>query len=157
MKALPARQRFFSQLSKVKDDSFAHRIFLDAEKRYINLLTSSELHPKDQKGMIVKRVLPLLSIYQSLKSQSIDQTEAISIVEILLKETYFSTQPSGIRFLNRVFPDPFPVIKPALRLMMRFSDLPSGQETRAIIIIRRASLWKRKTGITGFIGSSWLV
>ena len=130
MTALPARQRFFSQLSKIKDDSFARQTILGAEERYNQHLKSSGPQSKDQKNIIVKRILPLLSIYQSLKSQNIDQEVAILIIEILLKETFFSTQLSGIRFLNRVFPDPFPVIKPTLRIMMRFSDLPAGQEIK---------------------------
>lgn len=128
MKTLPARQRFFSQLSKIKDDSFARQTILDAEERYNQHLASSKPKSIDQKEMILQRVLPLLSIYQSLKCQSIDQEEAILIIEILLKETFFSSQLSGIQFLNRLFPDPFPLIKPALRIMMRFSDLPAGQE-----------------------------
>lgn len=130
MIALPARQRFFSNLSRIKDESFSLQIVIDAEARYNKLLTSSESHPKDQNKMIVKRVLPLFSIYQSLKSQNIGQEEAILIIEILLKESFFRTQLSGIRFINRLFPVPFPVIKPVLRLMMRFSDLPAGQEIK---------------------------
>lgn len=128
MTALPARQRVFFILSRIKDDSFARETILDAEERYYQHLTSSGPQSKDQKNIIVKRVLPLLSIYQTLKSQNIDQEEAILIIEILLKETFFRAQLSGIRFLNRVFPDPFLMIKPALRLMMRFSDFPAGQE-----------------------------
>ena len=130
MIALPARQSFFSKLSRIKDESFSLQIVIDAEARYNKLLTSSESHPKDQNKMIVKRVLPLFSIYQSLKSQNIGQEEAILIIEILLKESFFRTQLSGIRYINRVFREPFPVIKPALRLMMHFSDLPAGQEIK---------------------------
>lgn len=130
MKSLPARQRFVSKLSRIKDEPIAHLIVLDAEERYNKLLTSSQPHLKNQKRMILQRVLPLLSIYQSMKSQSIDQQEALLIIEILLKETFFSTQLSGIRFLNQILVDPFPVIKPALRLMIHFSDLPAGQEIK---------------------------
>jgi len=127
---LPARKRFYNKLSEIKYDSLATIIILDAEKSYNNLLTSSLSDHKYQNRMIVKRVLPMLSIFQSLISQSFTQEEAILIIETLMKETFFTTQLSGIRLLNHLFPDPFPLIKPFLRLMMRFSDTPKGQEIK---------------------------
>jgi hypothetical protein len=130
MIALPAQQSFYIKLTRIKDAEFANQIIVNAAESYDKLKSLHKDYARDHKKLIFQRLLPLFCIYKSLLDHDIGKKEAIHVVEILLRETFFSTQLSGIRLLNQILPDPFPVIKPALRYMTRFSDLPSGQEIK---------------------------
>jgi hypothetical protein len=130
MIAFPAQQSFYIKITRIKDAEFANQIIVNAAESYGKLKILYKNYKIGHKKIIFQRLLPLFCIYQSLLDNNIDKKEAIHVVEILLRETFFSTQLSGIRLLNQILPDPFPVIKPALRYMTRFSDLPSGQEIK---------------------------
>jgi hypothetical protein len=66
-------------------------------------------------------------MYQSFKIHRLSTEEAFSFVEMVLKDN-LSLQLKGIQFLNNLLPDPFLVIRPVLQMMVKFSDLPNGQE-----------------------------
>lgn len=96
-------------------------------KTCLNLLfeLNGHFHP-----IIKSRVLPVLAVYRAMLDQNIDQKSALYDLEQIFMKMYFTVQLTGIRILNRSLPNPFFVIKPLLRVMIRFSDLPAGQEVK---------------------------
>jgi len=106
-------------------------ILLETKNTYNLYLKNDTLKDNPHKKQLINMIFPILSVYLAMKNNHLTQQNALADVEDLMRETFFSTQLSGIRLINRVLPDPFPVIKPAFRIMMRFSDLPSGQEVKS--------------------------
>lgn len=123
----PLEKQLHSVLSNEKENRFPQEIIETVTIQYRLLLSSLDCFPKKQRRVLTRLVFPILSIYQSMKIHRYSTEEALSIAEKVLQRK-FSTQLKGIRFLNDLLHDPFPVIRPVLQLMMKFSDLPKGQE-----------------------------
>ncbi len=104
-----------------------NRILSDAKIRYEDLLLTKDLKSNPNKNRLTKMVFPILAVYQALKNEHLTQEQALRDAENLLCATFFSTQLTGIRYMNRVLSDPFRIIKPVLLYMIKYSDLPSGQ------------------------------
>lgn len=105
-------------------------IVLETKNIYEQLIKNDILKDNPHKKQLINMIFPILAVYLAMKNNHLTQQNALQDVEDLVRETFFSTQLSGIRLINRILPDPFPVIKPALRIMMHFSDLPAGQEIK---------------------------
>lgn len=74
-----------------------------------------------------KRILPGLSIYSILLEENSDRERVFSEVEILFRAAFFQNRMRGIHLLN-LLPDPFPVIRPVLRMMTRNEYMRGSQE-----------------------------
>ncbi|MDO9087681.1 MAG: L-2-amino-thiazoline-4-carboxylic acid hydrolase [Anaerolineaceae bacterium] len=103
-------------------------ILFETENTYLLLIKNDTWKDNPNKNRLINMIFPILAVYLVMINNHLTQENALADVEVLMRETFFSTQLSGIRFLNRILANPFPMIKPALRLMMRFSDSPTGQE-----------------------------
>ncbi len=99
-----------------------------AAQRHHQTFNSTALSPNKQTRQIQQqRILPVAALYQALVEVTGDQKQAYAITETLVKASFFRVQLFGIRMLNYL-PDPFPIIRPVLRVMVRFSEMPNGQE-----------------------------
>ncbi len=81
-----------------------------------------------QRANLKANILPGLSIYRALLDENPDRERALAEVEALFKETFFTARLRGIRWLNHWLPDPFFVVRPALKLLAREEYLPGAQE-----------------------------
>ena len=72
------------------------------------------------------RIYPGLAIYRALFDLTPDTTSRLEIVEKLFRSVFFRGMNRGIRLINYL-PDPFPLIRPVLRLMTRQPYLPGSQ------------------------------
>ena len=123
----PLEKQLLAVLSNGKENHFPQGIFETVSIQYRLLLSSLTCYPVNQRRVLAQMVFPILSIYQSMKVHRCSTEEAFSIAEMVLKRK-FSIQLKGIRFLNDLIRDPFPIIRPVLRMMVKFSNLPKGQE-----------------------------
>jgi hypothetical protein len=67
------------------------------------------------------------AIYKALLEQSDDRQKALAEVDILFRAAFFPAMMRGIRVLNYL-PDPFPIVRPVLKMMTRDEYLPGAQE-----------------------------
>jgi hypothetical protein len=65
-------------------------------------------------------------VYRALFNLTPDTTSRLAIVEKLFRADFFREMSIGISLLNYL-PDPFPLIRPVLRLMTRQQYLPGSQ------------------------------
>ena len=124
----PSHRRWLRLLSQRYSSQIAESLLLAASQNYQSYLSQNSNQNKRFQPIIRTRVFPVLAIYQAMLEHHFEQKIAIHELEQLFMDMYFSVQLKGIRFLNRILWNPFFVIKPFLRLMIRFSDLPEGQE-----------------------------
>lgn len=130
MITIPNQRKWLRLLSQRYSGQIAESLLLSASQYYQKVL-NHKLDLKKRFHPILKtRVLPVLAIYRAMLDHHFDQKTALHDLELLFVDMYFSVQLGGIGFLNRTLPNPFFVIKPFLRLMIRFSDLPEGQEIK---------------------------
>jgi hypothetical protein len=128
MITIPSHRKWLRLLSQRYSGQIAESLLLSASQ-YYHLYLNHNLDLNKRFYPIIKtRVLPVLALYHAMLDHHFDQKTAIHDLDLLFVDMYFSVQLAGIRFLNRTLPNPFFVIKPFLRLMIRFSDLPDGQE-----------------------------
>jgi hypothetical protein len=80
-----------------------------------------------QRGLLNNRILPGLSIYKALRAENDSQEKVLGEVETLFRGVFLKKMITGIRVLNYL-PDPFPVVKPALKRMTIEEYLPGSQE-----------------------------
>lgn len=123
----PMEKLFQRVLNIEKGNLFTLQTLKTANIQYKLLLKSLECFPKKQHRALSRLVFPILSMYQSLKILRLSTEESLALVEMVLRGK-FSTQVKGIRLLNDLLRNPFPVIRPVLQMMVKFSDLPNGQE-----------------------------
>jgi hypothetical protein len=79
------------------------------------------------RATLKSRLLPGLSIYRALLEEGRDQQQVLAEVDALFRAVFFKRMVQGIRVLN-YFPDPFPIVKPVLKMMTRENYLPGSQE-----------------------------
>ncbi|MBE0685333.1 MAG: L-2-amino-thiazoline-4-carboxylic acid hydrolase [Anaerolineaceae bacterium] len=128
MITIPSHRKWLRLLSQRYSCQIAESLLLSASQYYQSCLNDNLDQNKRFHPIIRTRVLPVLALYHAMLDHHFDQKTAMHDLELLFVDMYFSVQLQGIRFLNRTLPNPFFVIKPFLRLMIRFSDLPEGQE-----------------------------
>jgi len=73
------------------------------------------------------RVFPGLSIFKALFEEIGDREEALAEVDNLFRAAFFTQRMQGIRILN-LLPNPFPIVRPVLKLMTRGSYSSDSQE-----------------------------
>lgn len=71
-------------------------------------------------------IYPGLAIYRALLEIDKDKSRVLSTIEGLFREDFFQGMGQGIRLLNNLR-DPFPVIRPVLRMMTRLQSPPGYQ------------------------------
>ena len=73
------------------------------------------------------RVYPGLAVYKTLLIKNPDQEIALATMEILFRKGFFEVMLFGIHLLAQL-PDPFPTIRPVLKMSSRSEYLPGSQE-----------------------------
>jgi hypothetical protein len=73
------------------------------------------------------RILPGLAMYKALLEVNNDHKAVLAQMEEFFKAAFFTTQLKGIRLVNHL-PDPFTIVRPALKSMTRDASLPGAQE-----------------------------
>jgi hypothetical protein len=107
----------------------ATAIIKNAQMEYQQLLADGSPIPvetTDLRNNLGTRIYPGLAVYRALFNLTPDTTSRLAIVEKLFRADFFRGMSFGIRILN-VLPDPFPFIRPVLRLMTRQKYLPGSQ------------------------------
>jgi hypothetical protein len=74
-----------------------------------------------------QRILPGLSIYHAMLEENGDQAEVLTEVDSLFRAAFFTRRIQGIKLINQL-PDPFPVVKPLLKMMTKKAYIPGAQE-----------------------------
>jgi hypothetical protein len=95
-----------------------------------DLLTVSHAHitSKALRAQLRDLVLPGLALYQTLlEAHENDRESALAESETLIYPVLFKVERMGIPLL-RVLPDPFSLLRPALRMMTRNTYLPGAME-----------------------------
>lgn len=115
-------------LTEFYDESTPKRLVSKARGYYeeFRLQYSSSSYSK-QRAVLNSRILPGLSIYKALCDEDHDREKILGEVEVLFRRTFFTVQFQGLRLL-KYLPDPFPIIKPALKLMTADEYMPGSQE-----------------------------
>jgi hypothetical protein len=128
MKKMPYANKWQQILTEFYDTSRSKNLVSKAQA-YYGMLHSHYANSKysDHQATLNSRILPGLSIYRTLCDENHDQGKVLNEVEILFKRTFFTNRLQGMRLLN-FLPDPFPIIKPVLRLMISTEYLPGAQE-----------------------------
>ncbi len=73
------------------------------------------------------RLLPGLALYRALLEAQDNRQKALAEMDGLFRAAFFTGMVPGIRLLNRL-PDPFPIVKPVLKMMTRQEYLPGSQQ-----------------------------
>lgn len=114
--------------SKVYDNQKASILLSRAQKRYSSYYSELSVEVNRANRRTLKtRILPGLSIYKALLEENDDQQKALAELDALFRASFFTKRMQGIRALN-LLPDPFPIVKPLLKLMTREAYLPGSQE-----------------------------
>ena len=130
MVKIPAQRKWSRLFSQRYSPQIAESLLLSASQYYQSYLNQSRLQNKRYYPIIKTRVFPIMAIYHAMLNHQFDQQTAIRDLEQLFVDMFFAVQLKGIRFLDQTLSNHFYLIKPFLRLMIRFSDLPEGQEVK---------------------------
>lgn len=85
-----------------------------------------ELNPENRK-ILRTRILPVYAIHRTLLDEGEERQKVLGEVDSLMRDTFFGPMLRGIRMLN-LLPDPFPIVRPALRWMTKDDYKPGAQE-----------------------------
>ena len=128
MKKMPYSKKWQKLLTEFYDVAASENFVINAQAIYEKLCSLYvNRKPSNQQTVLYSRILPGLSIYKALCAENHDQNKVLDEVEVLFKRTFFTNQLQGILLLN-YFSNPFPVIKPVLKLMTDKEYLPDTQE-----------------------------
>jgi hypothetical protein len=133
MNSMPHSRKWQALLGKQLGPYEAARVMDRSFGFYLYLLMEMEAEPPIpvRNRMVAQtlknRVYPALSVYKTLLDVNILQADALALMEILIKADFFGIMLFGIRLLDYL-PDPFPIIKPALKLMTSTEYLPGTQQ-----------------------------
>jgi hypothetical protein len=115
-------------LSKLYDEQKASALLSRAQIFYDEYCAQhSAEENRANKTMLKSRILPGLSIYKALLEENKDQQKVLREVDDLFRTAFFTRRMQGIRVLNHL-PDPFPILKPILKMMTRNEYVPGAQE-----------------------------
>jgi len=116
-------------LSRVRGTATAARLAAGMENCYHELLpTYAHITTRPLRAQLENLVLPGLSLYQTLLADMDgDRQAALAEVEGFFYAEFFIFERRFIPLL-RALPDPFPILRPALRQLCRNSYLPGASE-----------------------------
>jgi hypothetical protein len=125
---MPHAQVWQQGLTDLFGSSGAGLILSRAQTNYeeYDLLHSAETKRSNREALRT-RILPGLALYQAMLAEGMERQQALADLDTLFKAAFFSKRLQGIRILNRL-PNPFAVVKPVMKLMMRQEYLPGSQE-----------------------------
>jgi hypothetical protein len=128
MKTMPYASKWQQMLTGFYDAPTSERLIAQAQADYAQF---AKQHASDeyqrQQALLNGRILPGLSIYKALRDNNASQEKALAEVETLFRGVFMRRMLQGIRLLNYL-PDPFPIVKPALKRMTIEEYLPGSQE-----------------------------
>lgn len=127
MQPLPETKKWFNAFSKRYGKEKAEEILQKSITIYHDLLFYSHSTHKKTHSRQYHKILSILAVYRTFLEKNENTQTALSETEILFKDVYFRFQLYGIHLLNRL-PNPFPIIRPVLKMMIKFSDTKNGQE-----------------------------
>lgn len=79
------------------------------------------------RALLRTRLLPGLALYRALIEAGNDRQKALRKMDGLFRATFFTRMAPGLRLLSYL-PDPFPMVKPVLKMMTQQKYLPGSQE-----------------------------
>jgi hypothetical protein len=126
---MPHSRHWEKLLAQSYGKGSATAVIRTAQNEYQHLQASESPVPVRNANLrrnLETRIYPGLAVYRALSDLIPDTTTRITIVESLFRAAFFREMSFGIRLLN-VLPDPFPLIRPVLRLMTRQQYLPGSQ------------------------------
>jgi hypothetical protein len=116
------------RLSIIYDDQKANALIARAQVYYDDYCSQHSAEANRANRTALKtRVLPGLSIYKALLEKNDDQQKVLAEVDTLFRAVFFTRRMQGIRVLNH-FSNPFPIVKPMLKMMTRNEYVPGAQE-----------------------------
>lgn len=129
MWSFPHSRKWFHLLSERFGEAQARSILSRSQVQYDQLLTvqlpDHILNPKNPKEL-KNLIFPGLAVYKSIIEVDPGQTRALSIMDELFREDLFRTMGIGIGLLNYLT-NPFPLIRPVLKYMIR-AQYPPGYQ-----------------------------
>ncbi|HBG74031.1 MAG: hypothetical protein A2X25_08465 [Chloroflexi bacterium GWB2_49_20] len=129
MLGMPHSRRWNKLLADSHGRQAASTIMLNAQGEYQQLMAvvpSIPARTHALRNCLKTRIYPGLALYRALLEDSPDTAQTLNLVERLLRADFFSGISRGIRLMNSL-PDPFPLIRPVLKMMTRQQYLPGSQ------------------------------
>ncbi len=129
MVSMPHSRSWKKQLAEIIGKPTAAVIILSAQKEYQELLAVGSPISSNSftlKRSLKTRIFPGLSLYRALVEYIPDITDRLNLVEKLFKTDFFGGMKLGIHLVNKLR-DPFPLIRPVLRVMTKQEYLPGSQ------------------------------
>jgi len=127
MRSFPHSKRWHTRLTRNHSRQAADSLIFRADVHYHQLISGTPpfqgLHPSLTRELR-DLIYPALAMYQAMLEADPNRELALAEMEILMKEDFFRGLGAGIGILN-FLPDPFPVVRPVLRMMTR-SQYPPG-------------------------------
>jgi hypothetical protein len=126
---MPLSRRWSTLLADTLGKPSAKEIVRSARLEYEHLLAAGSPIPikvHTLRNNLKTRIFPGLAIYRALIPSTPDVSSRLAIVESLFRADYFGGMSHGIRLMNNL-PDPFPLIRPVLRMMTSQPYLPGSQ------------------------------
>jgi hypothetical protein len=126
---MPHSRRWKRLLAEIVGKPTAAAIIRTAQKDYRELLAAGSpisISTTTLRHSLNTRIFPGLSLYRALSEFIPDTTDRLNIVEKLFRADFFGGMTLGIRLLNNLR-DPFPFIRPVLRIMTKQPYLPGSQ------------------------------
>jgi hypothetical protein len=121
---MPHRSVFNRLLSNCLGALAAAELVNSASEKYPALVTACPSTPDRMR--ITKQVLPALAMYHAMLSKGIECTAALQLLEPVVLEAYFGRLRRGLVLFSKLPLDPFTVLRPALRRMVRPVEGYSG-------------------------------
>jgi len=128
MAKMPHSEKWQQNLSRSYGDPKAKALISRAQIYYADYCTQHDTEKSRANLTNLKtRILPGLSIYKSLLDEDEDQEKILAEIDSLFRAAFFTQRMQGLRLLNYL-PNPFFIIRPALKMMTRDAYLPGSQE-----------------------------
>ena len=128
MTIMPYSRKWQTSLAGFHDPQTALKLISRAQTYYEQFtIQHANEKDRDNRARLRNLILPGLSIYKALSEENEDQKKVLGEVEVLFRAAFFTKRLQGIRLL-RFLPNPFPMIKPALKLMTAKEYMPGSQE-----------------------------
>jgi hypothetical protein len=127
--SMPHSHKWEKLLAETFGKSAAAAIIRSAQKDYQHLLAAGSpisFSTHTLRNSLKTRIFPGLSIYTALLEFTSDTAHRLNIVEKLFRADFFGGMIPGIRLVNSLR-DPFPLIRPVLRIMTRQQYRPGSQ------------------------------